>query len=189
VAYTSNSCISQSPIHSSSNQHKQKKLIHEKKCIHEKKRVFKSAIKQMCLVRSIDIHPTLREAWYEEVSVTSLLCSAGILGHHLLQPHCRNKEWAVQYTSKIKAIHSLLIGEMFVRWASVWSEVQILQICWTWWGHKIFVFLLQRTLWFLIQKMEFLFCCAVLWWIRASWRYLHIWPDRSSRISSTFSAR
>ena len=37
-------------------------------------------------------------------------------------------------------------------------------------------FSLQRTLWFLIQKMEFLFCCAVLWWIRASWRYLHIWP-------------
>ena len=151
-----------------------------KKCIYEKKWVFKSAIKQMCLVRSIDIHPTLREAWYEEVSVTSLLCSPGILGHHLLQPHCRNKEWAVQYTSKIKAIHSLLIGEMFVRWASVWSEVQILQICWMWWGHKIFVFLLQRVrvrmLWFLIQKMEFLFCCAVLWWIRASWRYLHIWP-------------
>ena len=53
-------------------------------------------------------------------------------------------------------------------------------------------FSLQRTLWtlwFLIQKMEFLFCCAVLGWIRASWRYLHIWPDRSSRISSTFSAR
>ena len=46
-----------------------------KKCIHEKNWVFKSAIKQMCLVRSIDIHPTLREAWYEEVSVTSLLCS------------------------------------------------------------------------------------------------------------------
>ena len=92
VAYTSNTCIYQSPIHSSSNQHKQKKLIHEKKCIHEKSRVFNSAIKQMCLVRSIDIHPTLREAWYEEVSVTSLLCSAGILGHHLLQPHCRNKD-------------------------------------------------------------------------------------------------
>ena len=35
----------------------------KKKCIHEKNRVFKSAIKQMCLVRSIDIHPTWREAW------------------------------------------------------------------------------------------------------------------------------
>ena len=41
---------------------------------------------------------------YEEVSVTSLLCSTGILGHHLLQPRCQNKlkEWAGQYTTKFK---------------------------------------------------------------------------------------
>ena len=41
----------------------------QKKCIHEKNRVFKSAIKQMCLVRSIDIHPTWREAWRASWSV------------------------------------------------------------------------------------------------------------------------
>ena len=51
---------------------------------------------------------------YKEVSVTSLLCSTGILGHHLLQPRCRNKEWAGQYTTNIKAIHSLLIHTTFI---------------------------------------------------------------------------
>ena len=51
---------------------------------------------------------------YEEVSITSLLCSTGILGHHLLQSHCRKKEWAVQFTTKIKAFHSLLIHTTFI---------------------------------------------------------------------------
>ena len=51
---------------------------------------------------------------YKEVSVTSLLCSTGILVRHLLQSRCRNKEWAGQYTTNIKAIHSLLIHTTFI---------------------------------------------------------------------------
>ena len=119
---------------------------------------------------------------YEEVSVTSLLCSAGILGHHLLQPHCRNKEWAVQYTSKTKAIHSLLIHHWYIAWR---GNVCKVSFCLEWSANftnmlnvvraQNLCVLLQRTLWFLIQKIGISFCCAVLWWIRASWRYLHIW--------------
>ena len=167
MAYTSNTCISQSPIHSSSNQHKQKKLIHEKKMYTWKNRVVKSAIKQMCLVRSIDIHPTLREAWNEEVSVTSLLCSAGMSG----AIHNKNQSNSLFINPSLIALRGNVCKVSFcLEWSANFTNllnvVRAQNLC----------FSLQRTLWFLIQKMEFLFCCAVLWWIRASWRYLHIWP-------------
>ena len=132
---------------------------------------------------------------YEEVSVTSLLCSAGILGHHLSTSTTLPKQGMSGAIHNKNQSNSLFINPSLIAWR---GNVCKVSFCLEWSANftnmlnvvraQNLCVLLQRTLWFLIQKMEFLFCCAVLWWIRASWRYLHIWPDRSSRISSTFSA-